>query len=116
MYFLNLFPETLHVSADVSHHQVYATSSRKHIISVLQRRSSMPLQNYIRTRRNQTTEDQELQKQGQYFLNKEIGNTWFLRFVPIFTKKTTILLLLLVTNTTILSCLANTTTSHLTRR
>jgi hypothetical protein len=28
MYFLNIFPETLHVSADVSHHQVYATTSR----------------------------------------------------------------------------------------
>jgi hypothetical protein len=28
MYFLNLFPETLHVSADVSHHQVNATTSR----------------------------------------------------------------------------------------
>ena len=28
---------------------------------------------------NQTTEDQELQKQGQDFLNKEIGYTWFLR-------------------------------------
>jgi hypothetical protein len=28
MYFLNIFSETLHVSADVSHHQVYATTNR----------------------------------------------------------------------------------------
>ena len=34
MYFLNLFPETLHVSADVNHHQVYATTSRKQVIKV----------------------------------------------------------------------------------
>jgi hypothetical protein len=34
MYFLNIFPETLHVSADVSHHQVYATTVEIQVIKV----------------------------------------------------------------------------------
>jgi hypothetical protein len=33
-YFLNIFPETLHVSADISHHQVYAPQVETQVIKV----------------------------------------------------------------------------------
>jgi hypothetical protein len=52
MYFLNIFPETLHVSADVSH------QSSKDALQYHSRITSARVA-------TKTTEDQELQKQGQ---------------------------------------------------